>query len=89
MFCADTTATVAVRDFGIGIDPKFHGHVFDRFFQVADPEERTFPGLGMGLYISREIARRHGGDITVDSAKGEGATFSLVLPLPDAVPEES
>lgn len=89
VFCADTTATVAVRDFGIGIDPKFHGHVFDRFFQVADPEERTFPGLGMGLYISREIARRHGGDITVDSAKGEGATFSLVLPLPDAVPEES
>jgi PAS domain S-box-containing protein len=77
----DATASVSVRDFGIGIDPRFHDHVFDRFFQVADPAERTFPGLGMGLYISREIARRHGGDITVVSTKGEGSTFSLVLPI--------
>jgi PAS domain S-box-containing protein len=80
------TATVAVRDFGIGIDPRFHNHVFDRFFQVADPQERTFPGLGMGLYISREIARRHGGDITVASNKGQGSTFSLVLPSEGGVP---
>jgi PAS domain S-box-containing protein len=79
--CDGVTATVAVRDFGIGIDPSFHDHLFDRFFQVSDPEERTFPGLGMGLYISREIARRHGGDIRVDSVKGGGSTFSLVLPV--------
>ncbi len=83
------TATVDVHDFGIGIDPRFHNHVFDRFFQVADPEERTFPGLGLGLYISREIARRHGGDITVDSTKGNGSTFSLVLPLPGGAPQAS
>jgi signal transduction histidine kinase len=70
-----------VHDYGIGIDPSFHEHLFDRFFQVADPEERTFPGLGMGLYISREIARRHGGDIRVESSKGSGSTFSLVLPV--------
>jgi len=80
------TATVAVRDFGIGIDPRFHNHVFDRFFQVADPQERTFPGLGMGLYISREIARRHGGDITVASNKGQGSTFSLCLSSEGGVP---
>jgi signal transduction histidine kinase len=75
------TVTVAVRDFGIGIDARFHDHIFDRFFQVADPDERTFPGLGMGLYISQDIARRHGGDIRIESKKGEGSTFSLVLPI--------
>ena len=80
-----TSVTIAVRDFGIGIDARFHDHVFDRFFQVADPEERTFPGLGMGLYISREIARRHGGDLTVTSEKGQGSTFSLILPLNPSV----
>jgi PAS domain S-box-containing protein len=79
--CDGDTATVAVHDYGIGIDSRFHEHLFDRFFQVADPEERTFPGLGMGLYISREIARRHGGDIRVESSKGSGSTFSLVLPV--------
>jgi PAS domain S-box-containing protein len=77
----EATVTIAVRDFGIGIDARFHDHIFDRFFQVADPEERTFPGLGMGLYISRDIARRHGGDIRIESKKGEGSTFSLVLPI--------
>lgn len=85
----DATASIAVRDFGIGIDPRFHDHVFDRFFQVADPEERTFPGLGMGLYISREIARRHGGDIRIESKKGEGSTFSLVLPIARTTSEDS
>jgi signal transduction histidine kinase len=88
--CESDLAKVTVRDYGIGIDPSFHGHLFDRFFQVADPEERTFPGLGMGLYISREIARRNGGDIRVESSKGSGSTFSLVLPvasraIPDSV----
>jgi PAS domain S-box-containing protein len=85
----DVNALVAVRDFGIGIDPRFHEHVFDRFFQVGDPEERTFPGLGMGLFISREIARRHGGDILVDSSKGGGSTFSLVLPVKSNLETES
>ena len=80
----DGTVTIGIRDYGIGIDPRFHEHVFDRFFQVADHRERTFSGLGMGLYISREIARRHGGDLTVASEKGHGSTFSLILPLAPA-----
>lgn len=71
---------VSVQDFGIGIDKKYLSHIFEQFYQVNDPEEKTFPGLGIGLYISREIARRHGGDITVDSQKGQGSTFTLTLP---------
>ncbi|MFL5654772.1 MAG: sensor histidine kinase, partial [Ktedonobacteraceae bacterium] len=74
-------AIVRVQDFGIGIDEAHHQKIFERFYQVADPEERTYPGLGIGLYISNEIAERHHGRIRVQSRKGEGATFSVILPL--------
>ncbi len=74
-------AIVSVRDFGIGIDEAHHQKIFERFYQVTDPEERTYPGLGIGLYISREIVERHHGQIGVESRKGEGAIFSVALPL--------
>jgi signal transduction histidine kinase len=48
---------------------------------VADPEERTFPGLGIGLHLSCEIVRRHGGNMWVESSKGNGATFYFTIPL--------
>ena len=74
-------AIVSVKDFGIGID-KFHHHkIFERFYQVTDPEERTYPGLGMGLYISNEIVNRHHGRMWVESRKGKGATFYVALPI--------
>lgn len=73
-------AIVSVQDFGIGIDEAHHQKIFERFYQVTDPEERTYPGLGIGLYISREIVERHHGRIGVQSHKGEGATFSVSLP---------
>jgi signal transduction histidine kinase len=74
-------AIVSVQDFGIGIDESYHQRVFERFYQVTDPEEKTYPGLGIGLYISGEIVERHQGRIWVESKKGEGATFSIALPL--------
>src|SRR5207302_1716779 len=74
-------AIVSVQDFGIGIAKEYHQSIFDRFYRVADPEERTYPGLGIGLYISSEIIRQHHGKLKVESNKGEGATFSFVLPL--------
>ena len=70
-------AIVRVQDFGIGIDEVHHQKIFERFYQVTDPEERTYPGLGIGLYI----VKRHHGRIRVQSRKGEGATFSVILPL--------
>jgi PAS domain S-box-containing protein len=74
-------AIVSVQDFGIGIDKSHHGKIFERFYQVTDPEEKTYPGLGIGLHISSEIVARHQGRMWVESRKGEGSTFSVALPL--------
>jgi PAS domain S-box-containing protein len=74
-------AIVSVQDFGIGIDTSHHQRIFERFYQVTDAEERTHPGLGMGLYISNEIVQRHHGRMWVESTKGKGSTFCVALPL--------
>lgn len=74
-------AVVSVQDSGIGIDAVHHQRIFERFYQVTDPEEKTFPGLGMGLYISYEIVQRHEGRMWVESSKGNGSTFFVALPL--------
>lgn len=73
-------AVVSVRDFGIGIEEEHQSSIFNQFYRVTDPDERTFPGLGIGLYISREIIRRHGGSIQVASEKGQGAEFRFTVP---------
>jgi PAS domain S-box-containing protein len=54
-------AEIAVQDFGIGIDQAHHEQIFERFYQVPDLAERTFPGMGIGLYLARTIIERHGG----------------------------
>lgn len=77
----DGIIDVKVKDKGIGIDAVNHEKIFDRFYQVNEPTEKTYPGLGIGLYLSRQIARNHGGDITVQSQKGRGSTFTLTLPV--------
>jgi PAS domain S-box-containing protein len=74
-------AVISVQDFGIGISREYQAKVFDRFIQVEEPIEKTFPGLGIGLYITSEIVKRHGGKIWVKSEKGEGSTFYFTLPL--------
>jgi PAS domain S-box-containing protein len=74
-------AIVRVQDFGIGIAAAHHQQIFERFYQVTDPEEKTHPGLGMGLYICAEIIQRHRGHIEVESRKDHGSTFSFTLPL--------
>ena len=72
-------AVITVRDFGIGIDPKQQARIFERFYRVADTGEHTFPGLGMGLFISREIIRRHDSDISIKSERNKGSEFSFSL----------
>src|SRR2546423_2337031 len=74
-------AIVSVQDFGIGIAETHQEKIFERFYQVNDGTEKTFPGLGIGLYISSQIVRGHYGRLWVESAKGAGATFYLSLPL--------
>jgi PAS domain S-box-containing protein len=78
--------TVYVRDFGIGIPRSEQEKIFNRFFQVAGPgmdkiARDTFPGLGLGLYISSEIIKRHGGRLWVQSELGKGSTFYFTLPI--------
>jgi signal transduction histidine kinase len=72
-------AVVAVRDEGPGIAPEMVSHLFKRF--VAG---RGTTGLGLGLYLAHGIAAAHGGTLTVESQLGNGATFRLALPLPNA-----
>jgi signal transduction histidine kinase len=74
-------AMVSIHDSGIGIDTIHHEKIFERFYQVTDPEEKTYPGLGIGLYICREIVVRHRGRIWVESSKGQGSTFYVALPI--------
>jgi K+-sensing histidine kinase KdpD len=74
-------ALVCVQDSGIGIAKEQQKRIFDRLYQVTDPKEKTFPGLGMGLYISKEIVKRHHGTIWVEGEKGKGSTFYFTLPL--------
>ncbi|MBI2393110.1 MAG: HAMP domain-containing histidine kinase [Deltaproteobacteria bacterium] len=69
---------VRVRDRGMGLAPEDQARVFDRFERAVS--SRHFGGLGLGLYISRQIMEAHGGRIGVDSRLGEGATFTVELP---------
>ncbi len=70
-----------IVDTGIGIAPDELSHVFDRFFRSDDDRVREISGSGIGLTLTREVARLHGGDVLVDSQLEKGSTFRLVLPL--------
>jgi signal transduction histidine kinase len=54
--------------------------LFTRFGRIVTKDSARIGGTGLGLYLSREIARKHGGDITVQSTPGAGTTFTLTLP---------
>ncbi|HTJ44453.1 MAG TPA: ATP-binding protein [Kofleriaceae bacterium] len=70
---------VDVADTGPGMTPELRAHLFEKFSQGAGSKRTS--GIGLGLYISREIVRRHSGTIWVDSELGKGATFSFRLPV--------
>ena len=72
------TTQVSVRDYGIGISPENRRKIFSRFFRVS--EEGIYPGLGIGLFISSEIIKRHKGKMWVESTLGKGSTFYFSLP---------
>lgn len=70
---------VSVRDVGIGIAPEDMDRLFIRFNRIAP--QADIPGTGLGLYLARELARLHGGDLVAVSKLGEGSEFTLSLPL--------
>lgn len=77
-----TEALVSVRDRGMGIAPEDQERIFEQFERAQG--DAQVPGLGLGLYIAREIAQAHRGQLAVRSTPGEGAEFILSLPLPAA-----
>jgi signal transduction histidine kinase len=79
---AGSTASVSVSDEGVGIGPDDMGRLFTRFGRILTPATERIPGTGLGLYLARDLARRHGGEIEVVSEPGRGSTFTLRLPTP-------
>jgi signal transduction histidine kinase len=77
-------AVVSVTDHGLGIAPEDQGQLFQRFGRIVTKRNSHVLGTGLGLYLGRQLALAHGGDITVDSEPGRGSTFSLVLPVAEA-----
>ena len=69
-----------VEDFGIGISVNEQSQLFTRFFRGNDERIKTFPGLGLGLYISNEIVKRHDGFMDFESKPGKGSKFCVSLP---------
>lgn len=78
----DGNIAITVWDTGIGISPDQHSKVFDKFHQVTDHiYSRQQEGTGLGLHISRELARQMNGDLTLESEEGKGSRFTLTLPI--------
>jgi signal transduction histidine kinase len=74
-------ASVSVTDEGIGIASEDQTRLFTRFVRIEKQSTQHISGTGLGLWLSREIARMHDGDLTVESTLGSGSTFTLQLPL--------
>jgi len=76
----DERAWIRVRDTGPGIPVKEHGLIFSPFYR-GGVERRIKQGMGLGLSIARDLARAHSGEITLESAPGQGSCFTFWLPL--------
>jgi signal transduction histidine kinase len=77
----DREAVVSVADSGVGIPREKQTNVFQRFYSAHTSTPYDYGGMGVGLYISKEIIARHGGRMWFDSEEGKGSTFYFSLPL--------
>ena len=77
---SDNLVQISVRDYGIGMNKKHFDKIFQRYYRVEE-HSREFQGMGIGLYISKEIINRHEGKIWAESKVGRGTTFHFTLPL--------
>src|ERR1044071_4218382 len=71
---------VSIKDSGKGIPREEHERIFDRLYQIKAGDAATEQGVGLGLYLCRELVQLHGGNIWVESEPGQGSTFSFLLP---------
>jgi signal transduction histidine kinase len=72
---------ISVEDEGIGISPEARQRIFERFYRAEDPQKRTVGGLGVGLFLVKEICDRMNATIEVDSTPGKGSRFTVKLPV--------
>ena len=79
-FINENEIIISFTDYGIGIAADNMEKIFNRFYRV-DESAMKFSGFGIGLYVSRQIVKQHGGKIWVESVEGEGSTFYFSLPL--------
>src|SRR6185436_8323358 len=77
----DGAAELTVSDTGIGIDPADQERLFERFHRVVGARSRSHEGTGIGLALVAELADLHGGDVAVESAPGEGSSFTVRIPF--------
>jgi signal transduction histidine kinase len=75
------SATIRVCDSGIGIPPEGRERVFEQFYRGPNASVQHFSGMGIGLYLSRQIAERHGGRLWLEETSSTGSIFALQLPL--------
>lgn len=83
---AENWAVLRVRDHGIGISPEALGRIFERYERAVSARE--FGGLGLGLFIARQLVEAHGGTIAVESELGQGATFIVSVPVTPIPPTD-
>ncbi|RYY90641.1 MAG: ATP-binding protein [Chitinophagaceae bacterium] len=72
-------ARIEVRDNGIGFEQEYAGHIFETFTRLHSKD--VYEGSGLGLALCRKIVQRHGGEIWAQGEPGEGAAFTVILPL--------
>jgi two-component system OmpR family sensor kinase len=77
----EQSVILKVQDHGQGIAAQHLPHLFERFYQGAGNQRSEGEGLGLGLYITKELVLAHGGRITVESAEGQGTLFTLTFPM--------
>ncbi len=80
--------TIRVSDEGAGISPRDLPRIFDRFTQIDQSSTRAHGGVGLGLHLVRELTRRFGGEVAVDSVVDRGTTFTVSLPVPESVHQD-
>jgi len=78
---AKDNLVISVQDFGMGISQQNLKKIFTPFFRATVAQRESFPSIGLGLYISAEIARHYNGKIWVESTEGKGSTFYFSLPI--------
>jgi signal transduction histidine kinase len=78
---SENDVLIGVKDSGLGISKDAQHHLFERHVRIAREEHKKIKGSGLGLFIVRSVAQRHGGDAWVESKEGEGSTFFVGIPL--------